>query len=164
MTCNKCYAQNPESSRFCYKCGAPLGQETPVEPQEQAVNPQSVPVTAEYVQAANHMNQYANEATKQYYGTASTTMPYQPPKKKEYTWSDICTVVGFTCSIVGLFYFWLILCPVGLLTSFLGFRANRTKALAVAGVIISFVGIIIKIGYILYQMNILPSWLTSGVL
>ena len=157
MTCNKCYAQNPESSRFCYKCGAPLEQEGPSATQDTSGE-------AGYTNAANEMNQFADEAARQYYGAPVYTNPYQAPKKKEYTWSDICTVVGFTCSIVGLFYFWLILCPIGLVTSLFGFRANRTKGLAVAGVIISFVGIVIKIGYILYRTNILPSWLTSGVL
>lgn len=155
MVCNKCYAQNPESSKFCFKCGAPLPQEA---------QPAAAAPEAGYTAAAGQMNQFADEAAHGYYGATEYHNPYQPPKKREYAWSDICTVIGFTCSIVGLFYFWLILCPVGLITSFLGFRANRTKGLAVAGVVISFIGIVIKIGYILYTNNILPSWLTSGVL
>ncbi len=163
MTCNKCYAQNPDSSRFCYKCGAPL-EENPAASQAQQTDSPDTSAQTGYTNAAQEMGQFADEAARQYYGAPSYPNPYQSPKKKEYTWSDICTVVGFTCSIVGLFYFWLILCPVGLIASFLGFHANRTKGLAVAGVIISFVGIIIKIGYILYQTNLLPSWLTSGVL
>ena len=164
MICNKCYAQNPESSKFCFKCGTPLSQDTQAESFTQTQADAAAAKGAGYENAAGEMNHLADEALHQYYDAPAYHNPYQPPKKKEYTWCDFCSVIGFTCSIVGLFYFWLILCPVGLVASFLGFRANNTKGLAVAGFIISFIGVVIKIGHILYTTGILPFWLTSGVL
>ena len=50
------------------------------------------------------------------------------------------------------------------LTSCLGYRGNRTRGLAVAGIIISLLAIAIKIGFILYHLDVLPSWLTDGAL
>ena len=53
---------------------------------------------------------------------------------------------------------------MGLLTSCLGYRGNRTRGLAVAGIIISLMAIAIKICFILYHLDVLPSWLTDGAL
>lgn len=86
------------------------------------------------------------------------------PHKDPFSWGDISVILGFVCSIAGMFWFWLLLCPVGLGFSIFGFYKNKTKKLAVAGIVISALGILIKIGYILYTNNWLPSWVTSGVL
>ena len=89
--------------------------------------------------------------------------PNMSPRRED-TWKDICTIVGFISSIAGLFTFWVVLCPMGLLTSCLGYRGNHTRGLAVAGIIISLLAIAIKIGFILYHLDVLPSWLTDGAL
>lgn len=99
-----------------------------------------------------------------------TIQPQQPatyyvaPAKKSYSWRDICTVIGFICSLVGFVTFWLVLCPLGLIGSIIGYKGDKTRGLAVAGIIISIIAIIVKIGFILYDLDLLPPWLTSGVL
>lgn len=85
------------------------------------------------------------------------------PVKKAFTWADICTLLGFCSSIMGYFGASLLLLPVGLVASLVGFRGDRTKALAVAGIVISVVGLLIKLMSVLYDASWLPYWLTNGV-
>ncbi|MBC2870966.1 zinc-ribbon domain-containing protein [Bittarella massiliensis] len=143
MTCPNCGVDNAENSAFCKACGASLTGEQPASQaacQDGAMpSPYQPPVYSMYA-------------------------PYLPAPRREYTWKDICTIVGFISSIAGLFTFWVVLCPMGLLTSCLGYRGNRTRGLAVAGIIISLLAIAIKIGFILYHLDVLPSWLTDGAL
>lgn len=87
---------------------------------------------------------------------------YSAPKK--FTWGDICSIVGFICSLVGIFFFWVILSPVALVTSLIGFIRNKTRKLAVAGLILTAVGLLIKTGLLLEQFNLLPNWLLTGLL
>lgn len=144
MICPKCGIENVNGVQFCKQCG----QTFAVQPQNQQ-NYQPPPQTT---------------PTVIYSSYPSPSYPaYSRPMRKAYTWKDICTIVGFCSSIVGIFTFWLVLCPVALASSIVGFRGDRTKGLAVAGIIISILAILVKIGSILYNNNILPHWLTSGV-
>lgn len=146
MICKKCNMQNEDGYKFCQECGALLEQvenqgesEENMEKREPFVSPNTV------------------------YQVPPVMNPYYPMPPKQFTWGDICTVTGFVASLFGIFWFSVILCPVGLGLSICGFLKNRTKGLAVAGIVVSFISIIIKIGYILYTSRILPEWLTSGV-
>lgn len=87
---------------------------------------------------------------------------YVPPAKKAYSWRDISTVTGFVCALLGFINFWIVLCPVGLFLSFLGFRADKTKGLAVAGIIIAITSMLVKIGLILADFH-LPDWVVTGI-
>lgn len=146
MICSRCGTENPDGMQFCKQCGQ-IFTTNRTQPQ-QPVPPSQAQPEPMVVYSAYPAPPYAS------------TMR---PMKKTYTWRDICTIIGFASSIIGFFTFWLVLCPVGLITSILGYRGDRTKGLAVAGIIISVLAILVKIGYILYDSNLLPHWLTSGV-
>ena len=76
---------------------------------------------------------------------------------------DVCTVLGFVASIVGYFYTSIILLPLGLVGSIVGFRGDKTKGLAVAGIVISVIGLLIRLMVVLYENDLLPYWVTSGL-
>ena len=147
MICSKCHASNDDSYKFCEKCGALLEHTAEVKPEENRV-PQGG-------------NNPVNPNT--IYRVPPVQNMYHPMPPKPFTWGDVCTVTGFVASLFGIFWFSVILCPIGLGLSIAGFLRNRTKGLAVAGIVVSFISIIIKIGYILYTSNLLPEWLISGV-
>lgn len=83
--------------------------------------------------------------------------------RKTFTWMDVCTVLGFVASIVGYFYTSIILLPLGLASSIVGFRGDKTKGLAVAGIVISVIGLLIRLMVVLYENDLLPYWVTSGL-
>lgn len=85
------------------------------------------------------------------------------PRQKAFTWADICTVLGFTASLVGYFFTSIVLLPLGLVASLLGFRGDRTRGLAVAGIVISALGLLIRLMVLLSDSGLLPHWVTSGV-
>ena len=87
--------------------------------------------------------------------------PHLP--RKTFTWMDVCTVLGFVASIVGYFYTSIILLPLGLASSIVGFRGDKTKGLAVAGIVISVIGLLIRLMVGLYENDLLPYWVTSGL-
>lgn len=89
--------------------------------------------------------------------------PYLFQRQRPFTWADICTVLGFVSSVMGYFWASVLLLPLGLVASLVGFRGDRTRGLAVAGVVISAVGIIIKLMMILNAATYLPSWVTNGI-
>lgn len=102
------------------------------------------------------------------------TMPYQgipapsiPPwmlkKKRMFSWSDVSTILGFCSSILGFLGASFLLFPLGLVTSVLGFRGNNTRKLAIAGIVISTLGLLIKIVLVLQDTQLLPPWLTNGI-
>lgn len=84
-------------------------------------------------------------------------------KQKPFTQADLCTVLGFTSAIMGCFWGSVLLLPLGLVTSVLGYRRDRTKGLAVAGIVISVIGLLIKVVSILSQAVYLPPWFTNGI-
>ena len=49
------------------------------------------------------------------------------------------------------------------ISSVLGFRGNRARGLAVAGIVISTLGLLLKLMNILELVDFLPWWFTSGV-
>ena len=90
--------------------------------------------------------------------------PYIPqPARKPFTWGDVATFLGFCASIVGYFGASLLFFPLGILASVLGFKGDRARGLAVAGIVIATLGLLLKLMFILRQAEFLPGWFTSGV-
>lgn len=85
--------------------------------------------------------------------------------KHEFTKFDLCTIFGFVASLVGLFQLTLILEPLALLATFLGFfKGKCSKGLAVAGITISIIGLLIRLFVTLYTNHLIPQWLIAGIL
>ncbi len=100
------------------------------------------------------------------YNTFAQVQPptvYVAPPKKKFRWFDICTIIGFIASLVGLFWSSIILLPLGIICSMIGFIGNKTNALAIAGMVISIIAFIIKIAIVLNETGIVPEWVTRGL-
>ena len=76
---------------------------------------------------------------------------------------DVFTVLGFVSSVVGYFFASVLLLPLGLIASIVGFRSARNRGLAVAGIVISAIGLMIKVMLILDHAALLPDWFTNGI-
>ena len=72
-------------------------------------------------------------------------------------------MLGFTAALTGYFRAGILLLPLGLVASLAGFWGNKHRGLAVAGVVISAVGLLLEIMSILEKNCLLPYWLTDGV-
>lgn len=134
--CKSCGASNRDDSRFCCNCGfAEL---------EQAPDPIPAPTPAPPPVVVH-------------------TPPIFPLPKPEFTRYDLSTIFGFVAAIVGLFQISLILEPLALLTSILGFaRGKRYRGLAVAGVVIAGIGLLLRFFWTLYQNGVIPQWIITG--
>lgn len=145
--CPNCGLQSPPGTPACPRCGAPLPagpQPAPYAPAPQAPPPAFVP----RVPAAM---------------PAPPPVPILPRQARAFTWMDVCTVLGFTASVVGYFFTSLVLLPLGLVSSLLGFRGDRTRGLAVAGIVLSVIGLLIRLMVVLSDNGLLPDWITAGV-
>ena len=89
--------------------------------------------------------------------------PWTPPRPRAYTWADVLTVLGFSAAVVGFFWAGILLLPLGLAASIIGFRGDRCRGLAVAGVVVSAIGLLLKVMLLLEESGLLPHWFTSGV-
>lgn len=92
--------------------------------------------------------------------------PYIPrpqPERKPFSWGDVATFLGFCSSIVGYFGASVLFFPLGILASVLGFKGDRARGLAVAGIVIATLGLLLKLMVVLRQAEFLPGWFTSGV-
>lgn len=90
-------------------------------------------------------------------------IPQQPPLRKPFTWADVSTFLGFCASIVGYFGASLLFFPLGIVASVLGFKGDRARGLAVAGIVIATLGLLLKLMMVLQRLDFLPYWFTSGV-
>ncbi len=155
ILCGKCHGENTEGSQFCQFCGSPLVPSNPAAPGIQ----QPIP-------PAQNMAPPKGAYPPPYPGSRPPVPP-QPVvvsrPKKSFTVPDVCSIIGFVSGIVGIFYFWLILVPVGLICSIIGYRGDKTKGIAVAGIVISAIALLIGVGLSLYHLNLLPDWLISGI-
>lgn len=144
--CPNCGLANDPAATNCARCGAPIAAQPSAQPYPQPpAHPAPCPPAF-----------------------VPTAMPpvQQPPillHKKIFTWWDVCTVLGFVSSILGFFFASVALLPLGLITSVLGFRGDKTRGLAVAGIVISAVGLLIKFMLILNEAAFLPDWFTNGI-
>lgn len=136
--CPICGMYAEDHTVFCPRCSADLTHVPPVPPQAAPLISQQPPTP--------------------------TFMPQMPaPSRKLFTWADVATFLGFCASIVGYFGASLLFFPLGILASVLGFRGNRTRGLAVAGIVIATLGLLLKLMLVLQQWDFLPQWFTSGV-
>lgn len=88
---------------------------------------------------------------------------WQPIAPREYTWADILTILGFSAAIAGYFWAGVLLLPIGLVASVIGFCGNNRRGLAVAGIVVSVIGVVLKIMMMLNEADLLPYWLTDGI-
>lgn len=89
--------------------------------------------------------------------------PQLPRPQRTFSWMDVFTVLGFVSSVVGYFFASVLLLPLGLIASVIGFRSDRNRGLAVAGIVISAIGVLIKVMVILSHAALLPDWFTNGI-
>ena len=120
---------------FCPRCSADLTHVPPLPPQAQPLAPAPPP----------------------YYA------PRPQPARRPFTWADVATFLGFCASIVGYFGASVLFFPLAILASVLGFKGDRARGLAVAGIVIATLGLLLKLMFILRQAEFLPQWFTSGV-
>ena len=137
--CPTCGVYLQDQAAFCPRCGVDMTHVPPIPPQAMPQNP--APLAPQ----------------------VPTFVPPQPPVRRPFTWADVSTFLGFCASIVGYFGASLLFFPLGILASVLGFRGNRARGLAVAGIVISTLGLLLKLMNILELVDFLPWWFTSGV-
>lgn len=133
--CPVCGLTVEDREPFCPRCSADLTHVPPLPPQAQPLAPAPPP----------------------YYA------PRPQPARRPFTWADVATFLGFCASIVGYFGASLLFFPLGILASVLGFKGDRARGLAVAGIVIATLGLLLKLMFILRQAEFLPQWFTSGV-
>lgn len=133
--CPVCGLTVEDREPFCPRCSADLTHVPPLPPQAQPLAPAPPP----------------------YYA------PRPQPARRPFTWADVATFLGFCASIVGYFGASLLFFPLAILASVLGFKGDRARGLAVAGIVIATLGLLLKLMFILRQAEFLPQWFTSGV-
>ena len=146
--CPVCGALHGDEQAQC-ACGADLTRQQPLPPPAQAAPPVqmgSLPPVPPFA------------------GRPFVPSPPRPAfVPKTYTWADVLTVLGFTAALTGYFRAGILLLPLGLVASLAGFWGNKQRGRAVAGVVISAVGLLLEIMSILEKNCLLPYWLTDGV-
>lgn len=133
--CPVCGLTVEDREPFCPRCSADLTHVPPLPPQAQPLAPAPPP----------------------YYA------PRPQPARRPFTWADVATFLGFCASIVGYFGASVLFFPLGILASVLGFKGDRARGLAVAGIVIATLGLLLKLMVVLRQAEFLPGWFTSGV-
>lgn len=133
--CPVCGLTVEDREPFCPRCSADLSHVPPLPPQAQPLAPAPPP----------------------YYA------PRPQPARRPFTWADVATFLGFCSSIVGYFGASLLFFPLGILASVLGFKGDRARGLAVAGIVIATLGLLLKLMVVLRQAEFLPEWFTSGI-
>ena len=130
MFCPHCGAQLPDGTAFCTSCGQPTAQQP--SPDQQAFQQQP----------------YQQQPYQQ--------QPYQPvyPQPKQ---SNGMGITGFVLALLALLLCWVpvlnwILWILGLIFSIIG-MFKKPKGLAIAGLIISLIGLIVDIVLIIYVSN-----------
>lgn len=155
--CPNCGAEYAPEAAVCPGCGAAL----PSGPHGQ---PPVQPAAAYYYQPQPPQAPPFQPAPP----VASPPRAMLPPPQfvrpqRAFSWMDIFTVLGFVSSVVGYFFASVLLLPLGLVASIIGFRSDRNRGLAVAGIVISAIGVLIKVMLILSQAALLPDWFTNGI-
>lgn len=133
--CPVCGLTVEDREPFCPRCSADLTHVPPLPPQAQPLAPAPPP----------------------YYA------PRPQPARRPFTWADVATFLGFCASIVGYFGASVLFFPLAILASALGFKGERARGLAVAGIVIATLGLLLKLMVVLRQAEFLPEWFTSGI-
>lgn len=150
--CANCGQANQLSAGQCVRCGAALPA---APPQNQAQGPASAPQPGPPTIAPGFVPGYAPKAV--------LPPPVFLRQQRPFTWMDIFTVLGFVAGVVGYFFASILLLPLGLVASVVGFRGDRYRGLAVAGIVISAIGVLLKLMLILQEAAWLPEWFTNGI-
>ena len=144
--CPNCGAEYMEGAAVCLRCGAALPAQPPVQAPVQPAAPQY----------------------QQFQPAVPPRVMLPPPAQyvrpqRPFCWRDSFTVLGFVSSVVGYFFASVLLLPLGLIASIVGFRSDRNRGLAVAGIVISAIGVLMKVMLILSDAALLPDWFTNGI-
>ena len=148
--CLNCGAENKDENTFCSTCGGSAFSDIIV--QEPGAVPPVPPVPPAPGQAPV---------------PPVPPPPYirSQPVKKPFGIFDVLTILGFVSSLVGLFSIWVVLEPLAVLASVVGFfKGGRFKGLAAAGIVISIIAFIIILFQTLYDGNIIGKWAIEGAL
>ena len=138
--CLNCGADNKNDNSFCSICGSSeFGEPSAEDFQSQQFAPPPPPAPAPY---------------------------YPPPvQKKPFSVFDVLTILGFVSSLVGLVQIWVVLEPLAVITSIVGFfKGTRYKGLAAAGFVIAVIAFIIRLFITLYNSNIVGKWAIEGII
>ncbi len=139
--CPVCGMYVQDQGTFCPRCGVDLTHVPPIPPQAMPQNPTPLAPPPQ----------------------GPAFVPQPSPVRRSFTWADVSTFLGFCASIVGYFGASLLFFPLRIVASILGFKGNRTRGLAVAGIVIATLGLLLKLMTVLQQADFLPWWFTSGV-
>lgn len=141
--CLNCGFDNQDANLACVNCGKAFVSPMPIQPQPY----QQVPIP---------------------HPSPVMSCPQPIPiiqRKAELSFFDVLSILGFVASICGTFWCSIILLPLALIASILGFiKGTRFRGLAVAGIVISTIGAIIQIVAVLYKNDLIPKWVYSGFL
>lgn len=115
--CKSCGAENRNDSRFCSGCGSAELESAP----DPVPAPPPPPVLVR-------------------------NAPVYSFPKPEFTRYELSTIFGFVSAIVGMFSISLILEPLALVTSILGFaRGKRYRGLSIAGIVIAGIALLLRL-------------------
>lgn len=96
----------------------------------------------------------------QYNAPAAPAVTYRKP---DFTAYDLLTIFGFVASIIGNFVIALILEPLALAASIVGFaKGKRYRGLAIAAVVIAAIGLLIRLFITLHENGLIPEWIVTG--
>ncbi len=138
--CPNCNTPNQNTSAFCISCGTELSQV--------AVQPEPAPIVPPA--PVRQME--------------PPPVPiYEAKPKAPLSWFDICGMIGFIASLLGIFWCSIVLMPIGIILSLLGFMGNRFRGMSIAGLTISLLGALIKICFVLQNSGVAPEWVTRGI-
>lgn len=151
--CLNCGAENKNENTFCSTCGSSAFTEITVQETEPSQPAPPVPPVP--------------PVPGQQPVPPVPPPPYIRPQplKKPFGIFDVLTILGFVSSLVGLFSIWVVLEPLAVITSVIGFfKGSRFKGLAAAGIVISVIAFIIILFQTLYDGNIIGKWAIEGAL
>lgn len=145
--CLNCGKENRNENQFCSTCGgtsfeAPYSTDEPAPAQQSQSQFQTPPPPS----PAPVMHQITT------------------PVKKPFNLFDVLTILGFVASIVGLVQIWVVLEPLAVISSVLGFfKGSRYKPLAAAGFVIAVIAFLIRLFITLYDNNVIGKWAIEGI-
>ena len=154
--CKNCGTENNDENVFCFNCRCESFNQA-----VQSGQPGQPGQAGQPGQPALH------KASAPMYSMPVPPPVYMVPEKSKTPLGifELLTVLGFVCPIVGMFRISMILHPIGVISSIIGFvQGKRYRGLALAGTVISVVGGIIYLVISLYHNGVLPEWITFGAI
>ena len=141
MFCPSCGSQLADGSAFCPSCGTPLPGSAPASTQPGSA---PVPPAGAYAQQTGSGSYQQPGAYQQPAAYGQTVVNVAAPQ------SNGMGTAGFVLALIGLFFSWVPLVGqavwlVGLILSLVGL-GREPRGLAIAGTIISLIGLILFIG------------------